>query len=76
MFHYINSENLTYLALSDSTFKTSIAFAFLRDIKKKFLDKYSLDKIEKANAYGMKRFDRQLKSGMEYYNSPQADKMK
>ena len=75
-FHYKNEDGLTYLCLTESEYKISLARAFLKDLQQKFLNRYTNKKIENANAYGLKGFEKQIKESMEFYNSDEADKVK
>ena len=68
-FHYIHQDNLTYLCMT-SNFPEDIAFGFLIDIQKKFLETFDYDKILSATSYGFSDiFEGELKKSMAYYNT-------
>ncbi len=52
VFHYIVENNITYLCLTDEAEKRRIAFAFLDDIKERFLATYG-SRAQTAIAYAM-----------------------
>ena len=65
--HYINQDNITYLCIT-SNFPDDIAFAFLLDVQKKFLEKNNYKNIMSSQSYALEDFNSTLKSLMEYYN--------
>ena len=72
--HYINQDNITYLCIT-SNFPDDIAFAFLLDVQKKFLEKNNYKIIMSSQSYALEDFNSTLKSLMEYYNKcPQKTK--
>ena len=67
-YHYINQDNLTYLCMT-SNFPEDIAFGFLIDVQKQFLETYDYDKILSATSYLLDNFQEKLKKLMAYYNT-------
>ena len=49
-YHYINQDNITYLCMT-SNFPEDIAFGFLVDVQKQFIETYDYDKILSATSY-------------------------
>lgn len=56
-FHYIFENNVAYLCMSEGNIREEIAFSFLKDVKKKFLNLYNLKMINEANAYQLTEFN-------------------
>ncbi|KAJ6241573.1 vesicle-associated membrane protein [Anaeramoeba flamelloides] len=75
-FHYISSDGLIYMTMADQNFKRRIAFAFLEDIKQRFLNSYG-ERGKTALSYGMNSdFSPLLKQRMIYYSTNKnADKL-
>lgn len=67
-YHYINEYNITYLCMTEN-FPEYLAFAFLTDVQKSFIQKYDYDKIASFCAYQLSEFDKTLSSLITYYNS-------
>ena len=65
--HYINQDNLTYLCMT-SNFPEDVAFAFLLEVKKNFLEKYNYKTIMESKSYAFEDFNPKLKQLMEFYN--------
>jgi len=77
LFHYICENGVTYMCMADDSFQRRIPFAFLEDIKQRFLKAYSKDRIDTALAYGMNEFAKAIADRMEYYSSnPDADRIR
>ncbi|KAG9307254.1 hypothetical protein G9A89_017082 [Geosiphon pyriformis] len=77
LFHYICEDGLTYMCMADDTFGRRIPFAFLQDIKERFLATYSKDRANTALPYGMNEFSKVIAKQMEYFSTnPGADKIK
>ncbi|KAF9976036.1 hypothetical protein BGZ65_007996, partial [Modicella reniformis] len=78
LFHYISEDGLTYMCMADSSFGRRIPFAFLQDIKEKFLDQYGRERaLESVLPYGMNEFSKVLAKQMEYYSTdPNVDAIK
>lgn len=63
-FHYAASDGLIYLCMSDEQFPRRIAFAFLDDIKTRFMSMYR-NTFKTAMAFGMnEEFSRVLQRQM------------
>eukprot|EP00003_Mantamonas_plastica_P014649 TRINITY_DN2532_c0_g3_i2.p1 TRINITY_DN2532_c0_g3~~TRINITY_DN2532_c0_g3_i2.p1 ORF type:complete len:204 (-),score=63.99 TRINITY_DN2532_c0_g3_i2:141-752(-) len=75
-FHYTVSDGLVYLCMTDADFGRRIPFAFLDDIKNRFVSEYG-DRGRTALAYAMNEsFSKVLQKQMEYYsNNPSADRI-
>jgi len=75
-FHYYATDGLIFLCMSDEQFPRRIAFAFLEDIKNRFLAVYKTT-YKTALSFGMnEEFSRVLKRQMEYYSyDPSVDKI-
>ncbi|CAG8600216.1 9225_t:CDS:2, partial [Paraglomus occultum] len=68
---------VTYMCMADDSFQRRIPFAFLEDIKQRFLKAYSKDRIDSALAYGLNEFAKVIADRMEYYSSnPSADRIR
>jgi vesicle-associated membrane protein 7 len=77
LFHYICEDGLTYMCMADDSFGRRIPFAFLQDIKEKFLANYSKDRANTALSYGMNEFAKVIEKQMKYFsNNPNVDKIK
>ncbi|KAF9970606.1 Vesicle-associated membrane protein [Actinomortierella ambigua] len=78
LFHYICEDGLTYMCMADDTFGRRVPFAFLQDMKERFLDQYSYERALSATVpYGMNEFSKTIAKQMEYFSTnPNADKIK
>ncbi|CDH58873.1 vesicle-associated membrane protein 714 [Lichtheimia corymbifera JMRC:FSU:9682] len=77
LFHYICEDGLTYMCMADDSFGRRIPFAFLQDIKERFLERYGKDRALEAPPYGLNEFSRVLSKQMEFFSSnPSADRLK
>lgn len=76
MFHYISKGDLTVLCLSETDYKISLAKVFLQQLRKQFMERYPEHKIEKAYAYSMKKFNKEIEKLIKHYNSDKVDKYK
>ncbi|KAF8952423.1 hypothetical protein CPC16_005521 [Podila verticillata] len=78
LFHYIREDGLTYLCMADDTFGRRIPFAFLQDMKERFLAQYSRERALSALVpYGMNEFSKTIAKQMEYFSTnPNADRIK
>ncbi|KAF9148686.1 hypothetical protein BG015_009571 [Linnemannia schmuckeri] len=78
LFHYICHDGLTYMCMADDTFGRRIPFAFLQDIKTRFLTAYSRERAMSAMVpYGMNEFSKTIAKQMEYFSTnPEADRIK
>ncbi|KAF9383214.1 hypothetical protein CPB97_006650 [Podila verticillata] len=78
LFHYICEDGLTYMCMADDTFGRRIPFAFLQDMKERFLAQYSRERALSALVpYGMNEFSKTIAKQMEYFSTnPNADRIK
>ena len=68
-FHYINEDGLNIMAMCDKTTDKKLAFMFIQDVRKTFLDTYTPREIDLAKGYSLKSFGSQfIKPKMEMYN--------
>jgi len=67
-FNYINENDISYLCMTEGA-PDQLAFAYLSDIRKKFIQTYDYDKIAGFYAYQLNEFSDVLKQLMTYYNS-------
>jgi len=76
IFHILVEDALTFLCMADEEFGRRIPFAFLDDIKNRFVALYA-SRGRTALAYAMNEdFSRVLQKQMEYYSTnPNADKV-
>ena len=75
-FHVLHGEGAFYICLSDDDNwkQQSVNFSFLHEVQSEFADKYTPNRIAKANAYGMeKHFSRPLSALMHHYNMNRID---
>ena len=56
------------MCMADDSFQRRIPFAFLEDIKRRFLKAYSKDRIDTALAYGMNEFSKVIAERMVCVN--------
>ena len=61
-FHYIFDNNIAYLCMSDNNLRDEIGFAFLLDVKRKFLSMYSDSQIQEFHAYQLTEFNEILQN--------------
>lgn len=59
-FHYHNENDLTYLMMSDNI-EDDVAFSFLSDVRKKFMQTYNFESVVDFHAYQLNEFNEQLK---------------
>ncbi|CAM0136949.1 unnamed protein product [Umbelopsis sp. WA50703] len=77
LFHYICEDGLTYMCMADDSFGRRTPFAFLQDIKEKFLATYDRQSALNAPIYGMNEFSKVIAKQMEEYSTnPGANKLK
>ena len=62
-FHYHNENDITYLMMSDNI-HDEVAFSFLGDVRKKFMQTYNSDSITSFHAYQLNEFNEHLKALM------------
>merc|ERR1712224_858764 len=74
VFHYIVENGICYMCMSDEKNKHRIPFAFLEDIKSRFLAQFGLEAAQQAIAFAMNEdFKAIVAERMEYFNSDEAD---
>ncbi|KAG0312064.1 hypothetical protein BGZ99_009738 [Dissophora globulifera] len=78
LFHYVCEDGITYMCMADDSFGRRIPFAFLQDIKAKFLAQYGRERaLESLVPYSLNEFSKTLAKQMEYFSTdPDADKIK
>lgn len=64
LFHYISEDGITYMCMADDSFGRRIPFAFLEDVKSKFLNTYGKDRALQSPPYGLNEFSRVLAKQM------------
>jgi hypothetical protein len=75
VFHYVVENSICYLCMSDELNKHRIPYAFLQDMKERFLAQYGHEAPLTAHAFCYNdEFSRTLQERMDYYNSDEADK--
>ena len=68
LFHYICEDGLTYMCMADDSFGRRIPFAFLQDIKEKFLTQYGRERaLNSLVPYGMNEFSKTIAKQMVRY---------
>jgi len=69
VFHYVVESGICYLCMSDEKNKHRGPYAFLQDIKERFLAKYGVEAALKAIAFSFnEEFSKVILERMEYYN--------
>jgi len=69
IFHYVVSDGLTYLCMSDADFSRQVAFQFLSEIQRRFVATYG-DRGKTALAFAMNAdFERVLQAQMDHFNA-------
>ncbi|KAG0238283.1 hypothetical protein BGX31_003314 [Mortierella sp. GBA43] len=79
LFHYISEDGITYLCMADNALGRRIPFAYLTDIKERFLEQYAqeLELESTVLPYGMNEFSKVMAKQMEYFSTdPNADTIK
>ena len=74
VFHYVVSDEITYLCMADLSCKRRVPFGFLTDISDRFKATYG-DQAKSAIAFAMnEEFSRVLQKQMDYFNgNPKED---
>jgi vesicle-associated membrane protein 7 len=73
-FHYIVEGGICYLCMSDELNKHRIPYAFLHDMKERFLAHYGTEAPLQAIAFSYnEEFSQVIQQRMEFYNSDQAE---
>mmetsp|Transcript_40318 Transcript_40318/g.59255 ORF Transcript_40318/g.59255 Transcript_40318/m.59255 type:complete len:224 (-) Transcript_40318:339-1010(-) len=74
VFHYIVENGICYLCMSDELTKHRLPYAFLNDIKERFIALYGLESPQTAIAFSFnERFSVVISERMEYFNSDNPD---
>ncbi len=69
-FHYISEDGISYLCMSDEKNKHRVPYAFLQDMKDRFLATYGLEAAQLAIAFQFnEEFSKVICERMGYYNS-------
>mmetsp|Transcript_14094 Transcript_14094/g.17792 ORF Transcript_14094/g.17792 Transcript_14094/m.17792 type:complete len:131 (-) Transcript_14094:494-886(-) len=55
-FHYASEDGITLLCMTDKEYKRKQAFAFLQDLKKTLLKRYSQRDLDRAQAHSLASF--------------------
>jgi len=75
MFHYVAEGGICYLCMSDQLNKHRIPYAFLQDLKERFLSIYGPEQPLQAIAFSYnEEFSKTIHERMDYYNSDEADR--
>jgi len=73
-FHYIVESGICFLCMSDERNKHRIPYAFLTDMKERFVSKFGTDLPQTAIAFSLNDgFCNVIAERMEFYNSDSAD---
>jgi vesicle-associated membrane protein 7 len=69
-FHYINSNNITYMCMCDNKLSQDTAFAYLEEVKTLFADTFTPKEIDSAISYSLNdRFRESIRGKMNYFNA-------
>lgn len=75
VFHYVVENGICYMCMSDEKNKHRIPFAFLEDVKGRFLAQFGSESAQQAIAFAMNEdFKGIIADRMEYFNSDEADR--
>jgi len=75
IFHYVVSDGLTYLCMTDKDFTRLVAFQFLAEVQSRFLATYG-ERAKTAIAFAFNAdFQRVLQQHMEKFNSQKNDRI-
>ena len=75
VFHYVVENGICYLCMSDEPSKHRIPFAFLEDVKQRFLQQFGLEQAQQAIAFSMNEgFKAVLGERMDFYGTEEADR--
>lgn len=70
VFHYIVENGICYLCMSDEPNKHRVPYAFLADMKERFLSQYGIEAAQKAIAFSFnEEFSKIIEERMAYYNA-------
>lgn len=74
-FHYVTEGGICYLCMSDELNKHRIPYAFLQDMKDRFLASYGSEAPLQAIAFSYnEEFSQTIQQRMDFYNSDEADR--
>lgn len=75
VFHYVVEHQIIYLCMSDELNKYRVPYAFLNDVKERFLASYGCEAPLSAMAFSYNQdFSLHLKERMEHYNNPESER--
>jgi len=76
VFHYVCSDEITYMCMTEQTFSRSMAFNFLEDIRKRFTAAYGTRGKTALSMAMNAEFSHVLQRQMEFFSTnPNADKL-
>lgn len=74
VFHYVVENGICFLCMSDELRKHRIPYAFLQDMKQRFVARYGTEIPQTAIAFSMNdEFSTTIQERMDFYNSEGAD---
>jgi vesicle-associated membrane protein 7 len=74
-FHYVTEGGICYLCMSDELNKHRIPYAFLQDMKDRFVASYGREAPLQAIAFSYnEEFSQTIQQRMDFYNSDEADR--
>jgi vesicle-associated membrane protein 7 len=74
-FHYVVQDGVCFLCMSDELNKHRIPYAFLNDIKDRFVSAYGTEAPLQAIAFSYnEEFSKVIEDRMDYFNSDEADR--
>ncbi|CAO3627762.1 unnamed protein product [Cunninghamella echinulata] len=77
LFHYICEDGITYMCMANNSFGRRVPFAFLQDLKDKFLKTYGKERPLQSPPYGLNEFSRVIAKQMEYFSTnPSSESIK
>lgn len=65
-FNYLNDDGITYLCLTEDI-SNEVCFAFLNDLKKLILSKYTIQDLKALNGYCLKNLENEIYGLMDYF---------
>mmetsp|Transcript_206 Transcript_206/g.264 ORF Transcript_206/g.264 Transcript_206/m.264 type:complete len:226 (+) Transcript_206:174-851(+) len=75
MFHYVVEDGVCHLCMSDEMNKHRIPYAFLEDMKGRFVAQYGRQEPLQAIAFAYNEdFSKAIQERMDFYNSDEADR--
>ncbi|OWF43535.1 vesicle-trafficking protein SEC22a-like [Mizuhopecten yessoensis] len=71
--HFISALGLTYLVVCDTSYPPVLAFSFLDEIQKEFLQSYEKNKVDAVTRpYSLIEFDMSMQKVKQRYNNPRS----